>query len=104
MFNDALTHFIYGYMASHIWKRSTQIAREETHCRHLGYSFRLAAMVLLYASSHRQDTTYHSLCYTSRGVLAGTRNRERWRARERERERRWEEMVFRDSIPSVFPS
>ena len=39
-----------------------------------GYSFRLAARVLLYASSHRQDNTYHSLCYTSRGALAGTRN------------------------------
>ena len=30
--------------------------------------------VLLYASSHRQDSTYHGLCYTSRGALAGTRN------------------------------
>ena len=37
-----------------------------------GYSFRLAARVLLYASSHRQDNTYHSLCYTCRGALAGT--------------------------------
>ena len=26
----------------------------------------------LYASSHRQDSTYHSLSYTSRGALAGT--------------------------------
>ena len=40
----------------------------------MGYSFRLAARVLLYASSHRQDNTYHSLCYTSHGALAGTRN------------------------------
>ena len=24
--------------------------------------------------SHRQDNTYHGLCYTSRGALAGTRN------------------------------
>ena len=31
-------------------------------------------MVLIYASSHRHDDTYHGLCYTSRGVLAGTRN------------------------------
>ena len=23
---------------------------------------------------HRQDSTYHGLCYTSRGALAGTRN------------------------------
>ena len=40
----------------------------------MGYSFRLTAMVLLYAPSHRHDNTYHGLCYTSRGALAGTRN------------------------------
>ena len=68
------THFIYGYMASDIWSRTTQTVREETRCRHMGYSFRLAARVLLYASSHRQDNTYHGLCYTSRGALAGPRN------------------------------
>ena len=48
--------------------------REKTRCRHMGYSFRLAARVLLYASSRRQHDTYHCLCYTSRGALAGTRN------------------------------
>ena len=45
-----------------------------SRCRHMGYSFRLTARVLLYAPSHRQDNTYHGLCYTSRGALAGTRN------------------------------
>ena len=68
------THFIYGYLASGIWLRTILIAREETRCRHMDYSFRLAARVLLYAPSHRQDSTYHGLCYTSRGALAGTRN------------------------------
>ena len=68
------THFIYGYMASDIWLRTILIVREETCCRHIGYSFRLAAKVLLYASSHRPDSTYYGLCYTSRGALAGTRN------------------------------
>ena len=68
------THFIYGYMASDIWLRTILIVRKETRCRHIGYSFRLAAKVLLYAPSHRQDSTYHSLCYTSRGTLVGTRN------------------------------
>ena len=53
---------------------TTQIAREETRCRHMGYSFRLAAKVILYASSQRQDNTYHGLCYPSRGALAGMRN------------------------------
>ena len=64
-----LTHFIYGYMASDIW-----LVRKETRCRHIGYSFRLTARVLLYAPSHRQESTYHGLCYTSRGALAGMRN------------------------------
>ena len=69
-----LTHFIYGYMVSDIMLRTILIARKETRCRHIGYSYRLAAMVPLYAPSHRQDSTYHGLCYTSRGTLAGTRN------------------------------
>ena len=68
------THFIYGYMASDIWLRTILIVRKETRCRHIGYSYRLAARVLLYAPSHRQDNTYHGLCYTSRGALAVTRN------------------------------
>ena len=63
------THFIYGYMAS-----DHSDSKWGNLCRHIGYSFRLAARVLLYASSHRQDNTYHSLCYTSCGALAGTRN------------------------------
>ena len=46
--------------------------REETCCRHIGYSFRLIVRVILYAPSHRQDSTYQSLCYTSRGAMAGT--------------------------------
>ena len=48
--------------------------RKETCCHHIGYSYWLTARVLLYAPSHRQDNTYHGLCYTSRGALAGTRN------------------------------
>ena len=50
LFNDALNTFdlrLYG--VGHM-ERTTQIAREETRCRHdIGYSFRLAARVLLYA-------------------------------------------------------
>ena len=68
------THFIYGYMASDIWLRTILKVRKETRCCHIGYSYRLTARVLLYAPSHRQDNTYHGLCYTSRGALAGTRN------------------------------
>ena len=63
------THFIYGYITSDIWQRTTQVARKETRCRHMGYSFRLGARVLSYASSQIQNNTYHGLCYTSRGAL-----------------------------------
>ena len=70
LFNDALNTLnilqLYG---------KGPIAREETRCRHyICYSFRLAARVLLYAPSHRQDSTYYSLCYTSHVALDGTRN------------------------------
>ena len=68
------THFINGYMASDIWLRTILIVRKETRCRHISYSYRLTARVLLYAPSHTQDSTYHGLCYTSRGALAGMRN------------------------------
>ena len=67
LFNDTLNTFLFMV----IW-RQTQIVREETSCLHMGYTFRLTARVLLYAPSHRQDITYHSLCYTSRGALGGT--------------------------------
>ena len=70
------THFIlWLYGVRHMVKDHSDSERgEETCCRHIGYSFQLAARVLLYASSHRQDNTYHSLWYTSRGALGGTRN------------------------------
>ena len=75
LFKDALNiFFIYGYMASDIWLRTILIVRKETRCRHIGYSYRLTARVLLYAPSHREDDTYHGLCYISRGALAGTIN------------------------------
>ena len=35
----------------------TQITREETCCRHIDYSFRLAARLLPYSPSHSQDNT-----------------------------------------------
>ena len=46
------TRFIYGYMASDIWLRTILIVRKETCSRHIGYSYRLTARVLLYAPSH----------------------------------------------------
>ena len=65
------THFIYGYMASDIWLRIILIVRKETRCRLIGYSYRLTARVFFICTIPH---TYHGLCYTSRGALAGTRN------------------------------
>ena len=62
------THFIYSYR--HMLKNHSDSDRGN----HMGYSFRLAARILLYAPSHTQDCTNHGLCYTSRGALVGTRN------------------------------
>ena len=71
LFNDALSIFylrLYG--VRHMVKDHSD--RKETRCCHIGYSYQLTARVLLYAPSHRQDNTYHGLCYTSCGALAGT--------------------------------
>ena len=69
LFNDTpSTFYIWLYGFRHMIKDHS--TREKTHC----YSFWLAVRVLLYATSHRQDKTYHSLCYTIRGALARTIN------------------------------
>ena len=74
LFNDALnTFYLWLYGVRHMVKDHSD-SEKETCCRHIGYSYRLTARVLLHAPSHRQDSTYHGLCYTSRGALAGTRN------------------------------
>ena len=44
-----------GSFGGHMVKES-QIAREETRCRHMGYSLWLTARVILYASSHRHQS------------------------------------------------
>ena len=65
LFNDALnTFYLRLYGVRHMVKDHSD--SEAT--------LRLTARVILYAPSHRQDSTYHGLCYTSRGALAGTRN------------------------------
>ena len=71
LFNNILnTYYLLIYGIRYMVKDHS--AKEETHCHH--YYFWLAARVLLYAPSHRQDSTYHGLCYTSHGGLVRTRN------------------------------
>ena len=57
-----------------ICAQETHMNKENCCCHYLGYSCRLAARDLLYSPSHRQDSTYHGLCNTRCGSLAGTRN------------------------------
>ena len=76
LFNDPLnTFYLRLYGVKHMVKYHSDSERGNPMTPH-GYYFRLAARVLLYASSHRQDKTHHGLCYTSRGTLAGTVERE----------------------------
>ena len=70
LFSNALKMFYLRLYGVRHMVKDLQIAREETRCRHIGYSFRLAARILLYAPSHRQDNIYqdniyHVFCYTS---------------------------------------
>ena len=69
LFNDALsTFYLWFYGIGQVIKDHSDSHRE-THCHQIGYTFRLDARVLLYATSHKQDSTYHGICYTSRGAL-----------------------------------
>ena len=62
LFNDALnTFYLRLYGVRHMVKDHSDSERGNP-LRHIGYSFRLAA----------RDNTYHGLCYTSCGALAGT--------------------------------
>ena len=72
-----ITFFLFNNALNTFYLR-LEIVRDETRCRHMGYSFRLTARVLLYAPSHRQDSTYHGLCYTGHGALAGTGHHIPW--------------------------
>ena len=70
LFNDALnTFYLRLYGVEHMVKDHSDSERGNLLPPHK-LLFRLVAMVLLYASSHREDNSYHVLRYTSRGTLA----------------------------------
>ena len=58
LFNDTLgTFYTWSYVITHMLKDHS--VRDKTCCFHyMGYSFWLAARVLLYAPSHIQDGTF----------------------------------------------
>ena len=71
LFNDALnTFYLRLYGVRHMVKDHSDSEKGNPLPPHR----LLIARVLLYAPSHRQGNTYHGLCYTSRGSMAGTRN------------------------------
>ena len=63
------THIIYDYIASDSVKHHTDRERGNQLLPH-GLLFLINSK----GSFNRQDSTHHSLCYTSRGALAGMRN------------------------------
>ena len=74
LFNDALnTFYLRLYGVRHMVKDHSDSERGNPLLSH-GLLFPISSKGILYAPSHRQDSTYHDLCYTSRGALAGTRN------------------------------
>ena len=74
LFNDALnTFYLLLYGVRHMVKNHSDRERGNPLLPHRLFST-ISSTVFLYASSHRQANTYHGLCYTSRGAMAGTRN------------------------------
>ena len=62
-----LTPFVYGYMASDPWQSTTQRGNPLLPLHWL-------LSLINGKCSHKQDSTYRELCYTSRWALAGTRS------------------------------
>ena len=78
LFNDALNTFSYGYWRRTYYGEDQSDSERENplppHMLFFPILLYAPARVLLYAPFFRQDSTYHGLCYTSRGTLVGTRN------------------------------
>ena len=76
LFNDALnTFYLQLYGVGYMVNNHSESEIKETHWRlSTGYSFSISSKGSFISPSHRQDNTYHGLCYTSLGALAGTRN------------------------------
>ena len=73
--NDALnTFYLWLYGIGHMVKDHSDSERENPLPPYW-ILFPISSMgSFICRISHRQDSTYHGLCYTSRGALAGTRN------------------------------
>ena len=76
LFNDALIAFLLTqlYGVGHMIKNHSNSERGNPLPPLHGLLIPISSKGSLYAPSNRQDSTYHDLCYTSRGALAGTKN------------------------------
>ena len=78
LFNDALNiYYLLVYGVRHVVKdqSDSEVGNLLPPLHGLLFEYlQLAAWVLLYLPSPKQDSTYHSLCYTSHGALVGVRN------------------------------
>ena len=72
------THFIYGYMVSDIWLRTILIVRKENPLLPHRLLFPINSKGSFICNIPHKGYTYHSLCYTSRGALAGTGKIAQW--------------------------
>ena len=74
LFNDALnTFYLWLYGVGHIVKNHSDSERGNP-LPPLRLFFLNSSKGSFYMHHPRQDSTYHGICYTSRGALAGTRN------------------------------
>ena len=74
LFNDALnTFYLRLYGVRHMVKDHSDSERENPLPPH-GLPFSINSKGSFICTIPRQDSTYHDLCYTSRGALAGMRN------------------------------
>ena len=64
----------FGVRVQDMIASTTEIMKRNLLLPFHGLLFPVRSRVLFYAPSHRQDSTYLDLCYTSHGALAGTRN------------------------------
>ena len=73
LFNDALnTFYLQLYGIRHMVKDHSDSEKGNPLPPH-GLLFPINSKVFFICTIHRQDSTYHGLCYTSRGALGGMR-------------------------------
>ena len=74
LFNDALnTFYLQLYGVRHMVNDHSDSEKGNPLPPHR-LLFLISSKCSFICTTHRQDNTYHGLCYTSRGALAGTRN------------------------------